>query len=373
MSPGAGRLRGLLLASQIALSLSLIASASLLARGSLRAAGGADAGFEFDGITSVSLAIAGGDGTEPSRATLAAAKAAVESVPGIGIVVHPPWSGRIASADWAIPGSSATVRSGVAGFDNDAVRLLKLPIVQGRWHSDDRRAREAVVSRSVARGLWNREDVIGQALIRSGDAEPYTVVGVIDEIRLVDATARPTVILAPREQFLPEIIGRPEIAAELRVRLAAVDPRVRLISRPLIDGLRKQAQNSLMGASIASGLGVVSLLLASLGVFGVFGYVVEERRREIGLRLALGASRSQVRRSVVAAMRWPVLGGLAAGLGLAIAGGVVLRSNLYGLSVLDPLSYLAVVVVLAVAAAIATYIPMRRAARVDPAVTLRAD
>jgi putative ABC transport system permease protein len=72
-------------------------------------------------------------------------------------------------------------------------------------------------------------------------------------------------------------------------------------------------------------------------------------------------------------MRWPVIGGLAAGLVFAIIGGFVLRSNLYGLSVLDPVSYLAVAALLSAAATAATYIPMRRATRVDPAVTLRAD
>jgi putative ABC transport system permease protein len=126
-----------------------------------------------------------------------------------------------------------------------------------------------------------------------------------------------------------------------------------------------------VGASIASGLGFIALLLASLGVFGVFAYIVEERRRDIGVRLALGANRAQVRRSIIAATRWPVMGGLAVGLGLALVGGFVLRSNLYGLSVLDPLSYLAVIAILGFAAIAATFIPLRRALRVDPAVTLR--
>jgi ABC-type antimicrobial peptide transport system permease subunit len=141
----------------------------------------------------------------------------------------------------------------------------------------------------------------------------------------------------------------------------------------LVYGLKKQLQGTFVGASVASGLALVALLLASLGVFGVVAYVVEERRREIGVRLALGANRAQVRRSIVAAMRWPVIGGLAAGLVFAIIGGFVLRSNLYGLSVLDPVSYLAVAALLSAAAIAATYIPMRRATRVDPAVTLRAD
>jgi ABC-type antimicrobial peptide transport system permease subunit len=132
-------------------------------------------------------------------------------------------------------------------------------------------------------------------------------------------------------------------------------------------------RNSFFGASIASGLAVVSLLLASLGVFGVFAYVVEERRREIGVRLALGARRTHIRRSLVAATRWPLIGGLTAGLGLAICGGFLLRSNLFGLSILDPLSYLAAAGILGATAIAAVFVPLRRAWRVDPAVTLRAE
>jgi ABC-type antimicrobial peptide transport system permease subunit len=130
---------------------------------------------------------------------------------------------------------------------------------------------------------------------------------------------------------------------------------------------------SFVGISIASGLGLVALLLASFGVFGVFAYIVEERKREIGLRLALGASRSQVRRSIMAATRVPVIAGLAVGLVIAMFGGYLLRSNLYGLSVLDPLSYLLVAAILGIAAVSATSIPLRRALHVDPAVTLRQD
>jgi ABC-type antimicrobial peptide transport system permease subunit len=108
-------------------------------------------------------------------------------------------------------------------------------------------------------------------------------------------------------------------------------------------------------------------------VAGVFSYLVEERRREIGIRLALGGSRRQVAAALALACRGAVLSGLAAGMVLSVLAGMALRSFLFGLHPLDPPSYAAVAVVLVSAAFIATALPIRRAFRVDPAVTLRAE
>ena len=369
----AGRLRGVLLATQIALSLALIAGAALLSRGALRAAGGADAGFEFRDINDVVLAVTKSDDSIEEKDIHAAVKRAVAALPGLAIVDTAPWSGRSESARLSVPGRVDSIGAAVAGLNQHAITLLNIQLLAGRWYSDDKLLYEAAVTRSLARALWNDEDAVGRTFLKAGEPHPYSVVGVVDDLRLVDTTARPTALLAPRTTYLPEILARPGSETQVKAVVSAIDPSIRVISRPLIDGLQKQMKNSFIGISIASGLGLVALLLASLGVFGVFAYIVEERRREIGVRLALGASRSQVRRNIIAATRWPVALGLAAGLALAIAGGFVLRSNLYGLSILDPLSYLAVAGVLAAAAMIATYIPMQRATRVDPAVTLRAD
>jgi predicted permease len=372
-APGAHRLRGVLLATQIALSLGLIASASLLSRGALRAATGADAGFEFENINAIVLAVTSADDTVAAKAARAAVHQAVAAIPDVALVDTAPWTGISETAKLNVPGRAEPLTAELSGFNRGAVTLLQIPLVAGRWHSDDKGMYEVTVSRSLARALWNDDNVLGRTFVKTGEPHPYTVVGMIDEVRLVDATARPTAIVAPRGTYLPTVLGRPGVETQLKTIVAAIDPSIRVMPRPLIDGLRKQMKGSFMGISIASGLALVALLLASLGVFGVVAYVVEERRREIGVRLALGANRAQVRRSIVAAMRWPVIGGLAAGLVFAIIGGFVLRSNLYGLSVLDPVSYLAVAALLSAAAIAATYIPMRRATRVDPAVTLRAD
>jgi ABC-type antimicrobial peptide transport system permease subunit len=128
-----------------------------------------------------------------------------------------------------------------------------------------------------------------------------------------------------------------------------------------------------LNTALLGSFAAVALLLAAVGIHGVMSYLVTQRRREIGLRMALGARARDVFRTLFIVNRWSVGGGLAAGLLLSVGAGFVLRSYLFGLSPLDPLAYLAVGVLMSIAAIVATAIPARRALRVDPAVALRSE
>ena len=108
-------------------------------------------------------------------------------------------------------------------------------------------------------------------------------------------------------------------------------------------------------------------------MFGVFAHVVESRRREIGIRLALGAGKAQILGALFRTTRLALLSGLSAGLLLSLATGPMLEQALFGLSPFDPIAFGVVAAILAIAAVVATFIPARRALRVDPATTLRAD
>ena len=152
-----------------------------------------------------------------------------------------------------------------------------------------------------------------------------------------------------------------------------IDPRVTVRFTPLSESVQASLRSAWTGAAVASGLAAIALVLAVIGVFGVFSYLVEERRREIGIRLALGATKSQVRTALARACRRSVVMGITLGLGLSMLAATVLQRFLFGLSPLDPVSYAFVALVLTLAAAAATGIPVRRALRVDPAVTLRAE
>jgi len=128
-----------------------------------------------------------------------------------------------------------------------------------------------------------------------------------------------------------------------------------------------------MGAWLLAVFGGLALLLAAIGIYGVLSFSIARRTREMGIRLALGAAPGAVRRLVVSEGVRLALIGLAAGLVLALVGTRALRSQLYGIGSADPATYLALSAVLLLVAVLATYLPARRATKVDPAITLRAE
>jgi ABC-type antimicrobial peptide transport system permease subunit len=121
------------------------------------------------------------------------------------------------------------------------------------------------------------------------------------------------------------------------------------------------------------GFGLAALLLAMLGIYGVLSYSVATRKQEIGVRMALGASRGSVYRLTFGEIGWPVSVGLAAGLGASILGARAIRTALYGVESVEPIVMVAVIGLFALAAAVAAFVPARRAATVDPMEALRAE
>ena len=160
-------------------------------------------------------------------------------------------------------------------------------------------------------------------------------------------------------------------SAELKRIVARIDPRVRLQTTPLSAHLEARVAESKWGPMLGAVLGGFALALATVGMFGVFAYAVRQRTREIGIRMALGAQPSAVVRLVLAGHSRAVAAGLVAGLFGAVASSIVLRNRLHGLSPFDPVAYLGVAVLLAAAGFAASYVPARRAVRVDPVVALR--
>jgi ABC-type antimicrobial peptide transport system permease subunit len=155
--------------------------------------------------------------------------------------------------------------------------------------------------------------------------------------------------------------------------VSGLDNRVAVQARPLATYRDRSLEPSRVMALTAGAVGLLALVLASVGVFGVFSYVVHERTRQIGIRMAIGAPASQVIRLVLGSTAWATLGGLGGGVLASFLVSRFLTGQLYGVSRLDPTAYAMVATVLTVAATLATWLPARRATRVDPATALRMD
>ena len=382
---GAGRtttvrpngLREVILAVQIGVATVLVLGATLLGRGILQSTT-ARADFALHTTTSAAFQLPA-DATEAYRRTtrMALANAVMD---GGGLVALAEWvpasarSGAMTSVRAVtdkVEYSATLMRMTGSAFD-----VLGVPMVEGRPHAERPASAEAVVNQTLARRLWPEGGAVGKALHLNFYNRAYTIVGVAKDAHLTGLGGIEAVVFTSAERDrLPFVLA--PTAAGLRERMTAlakqVDPKVTVRLTPLSESVQSSLRNAWTGAAVATGLAMVALLLAVIGVFGVFSYLVEERRREIGIRLALGATKREVRKALGRTCRRPVALGVILGLGLSMLAATLLQRYLFGLSPLDPVSYAVVAAILMAAATVATAVPVRRALRVDPAITLRAE
>ena len=265
-------------------------------------------------------------------------------------------------------------------------RTLGIPLLRGRAIDARDRAdgrQVVVVSRSVARLAWPGREPIGRR-IRVGDEQsPWrTVVGVVGDTRYRELTRiRPTVYL-PRTQFAANpvflaIRTREEATGAVhRIRRAGDEtwPGVTFSSIQLLSAYASQPlARPRFAAVLFTAFALVSLLLASIGLYGVMAASVLQRSREIGIRMAMGAERGSVMRSILGRGLALALVGLGLGATLALVLTRLLGSILYGVSPADPFILVAVALILVITCLLASYLPARRATRVDPVVVLRAE
>jgi predicted permease len=373
-SPQTGGWRNAILGVQIATSLVLLVGATLLTRGVMRATSEDTLGFRVRGVDVMGLG-----STEVARKSIASRLAAAILASGLEVAFADTMPLRTHLLDEvSVDGRAGATRACVVGVSSSYFDVLDIPIVAGRRHSDDPARHEVVVNRTLARLLWPERSPLGQSLVAidGRTRETLTVVGVSADARTsslehVDPAMYRALGDPDAFMFFPN--AAPDLPARIAAMASSIDARAKVSGGPFGRSLQRAVRNSLVSAGVASGIGVVALFLATVGVFGVFAFMVEERRREIGIRMALGARRSQVIRLILGGMRWAIGGGLVVGALMAVGIGFVLRRYLLGLSPLDVGTYLTVAVILTSAGIIASYVPARRAARVDPALTLKAD
>jgi predicted permease len=398
-------MRNLLVFGQIALSLALLTAAGLFMRGAIKAAA-ADPGFPLDGgvIANVDAGMAGYDETN-GRGALRGILQRVRNTPGVrsasfaSLVPFGDYneSRVLQKAGTPAPAAGQPAEGPQAVLTivgADYFDTLRLPILRGRGFTSIEEEypngpRVAIIDEPAARRLFGDEDPVGHAVQFAKDATTgtttYTIVGIVTGVRhdLVDRTPVAHVYLPIGQHYRGHVYMHVRLAGEgvetamfgaLREAIRAADPRLPVLQMLT---LRQQRDRNLMlwavnsGAWLFSVFAAVALLLAIIGVYGVKSYVVSRRTREIGIRMALGATRSSVLWLVLRDGLTLTLAGICVGLLLAWGVARALSGLLYEVSALDPLVFAVAPVVLAASAMAASYVPALRATRVLPLTALR--
>lgn len=381
------RLRGVLMVTQVALSLLLLAGAGLFLRALARAQA-LDPGFEPRGITSVAFdpSLSGLDlaRTRAFYARLLEEARALPGVTSVGLAEHVPLGLAWSEAGMWLPGleHDRPMDMPVNAVSEGYFATLRIPIVKGRPLRTAQPVGEVVVNESFARRFWPGQEPLGQRVGLEGPNGPWrTVVGVAKDSRYQSVAESPRAFL----YLAADQDGDDEGTLLVRstAPAAVVEPALRVLVRRLAPDLapaQPEPLERLLGTSLLPGrlagsvlaaTGAVALLLACLGLYAVVAYAASRRTKEIGVRIALGALRRDILVLVMSEGSRLLAWGLGIGLVLAVAAGFALRGLLYGLSPLDLPAYLVVLLLLGVTSLVACWLPARRATTVDPVVALR--
>ncbi len=390
------RVRHFLVSSQVALALVLLAGAGLLIR-SLARLERLELGFTSDhlSIYAFSWPVTRYDSIRklvPIGERLMPRLRAIPGVRSVTPLVAPPFSGaNVFIARLDVEGQSATdaatnpmVAMELGG--SEYFRTLGIPLRLGRGFldADDENAPQvAVVSEAIARRWWPNEDPIGKRIKFWGpDTLTWrTVIGVAGDIHfrtLRDSS--PTVYLPWRQAYWQAMFAL-RTAGELssvlpavKRELAAIDPQLNLwYARTMDQLLDAPLAQPRMSAMLLTAFGLMALLLAAIGLYGVMASLVREQTRELGIRMALGATQQRVRAAVLRRALIVTSAGAFVGLAGALATSRLFSKLLYEVSPTDPATLLGVSVLLLGVAVAAAYLPARRATRIDPVKALRAE
>jgi predicted permease len=370
------RLRRFLLAAQVALSVILLVGAGMLLEG-VRHARGQDPGFAIAGVSVVSLEFpARAYDTQRMRGYNAQLMETLKSVPELapfGLTFREPLGRSQYRTSFRLPGESKDRMRSVefqeiaAGYFD----VLRIPIVAGR---DLEFGDEGILlNETAARRYWPGESAVGKSLV-IGETQ-REVVGVAKDTYSGDLDRIEPMLYQPfLGTKMPRVLIRSSVpgAAEAVTSIVSrIDPHVRTQVAPLSENIERQLTGIRVGATLAGALGIFALALATVGMFGVFAYAVQQRTKEIGIRMALGGRPVQVVCLVLGDSSRAAAIGLGAGFAGALAIARLTMSVLYGVGPMDARAYLSAGAVLVIAALAASYVPALRVTRVDPISALR--
>ncbi|MGH9838506.1 MAG: ABC transporter permease [Blastocatellia bacterium] len=397
-TPGIGhqRLRNLLVVAEVALSLVLLVGAGLLIR-SYQRIQNASPGFDPRNVLSLRLALPASRYATPESVfnfykQLGERVKALPGVEQLGMNFFLPLSSN--SAAWGpitiegyVPkAASELIISNERWISNGYLRAMGIPLVQGRSFDerDVKGAPEVVlVNEALAARFWPNEDPIGKRLQRGGKGPWRMVAGVVRDLKEVNLESEPAItIFHPIDQFTIRnryLVARTAVdpaamTAAVTREIHALDAElpvydVSTMKQRLHDALAKRRFSMLLLGIFAA----VAMTLAAIGIYGVMSYWVNQRRHEIGIRMALGAEQRNILQLVLRQALALVGAGIAIGLASAFALTRLMASLLFGVSATDLLTFGVISLLLAGIALVASYLPARRATKVDPLVALRCE
>jgi predicted permease len=395
-SAGSGathRARAALVTAEVALAVILVVGSGLMLR-SFQRLTSADPGFRPEHALLVRLDVdaAGGSGALAERRQRIVER--VRAVPGVlaaGASKNAPFTGQAGEpVPFTVPGQPAPApgeepRVLLQPASPGYLRALGVPLLAGQDISttagDSTASPTAVISQGMAERFWRGRSPVGESFVFRNI--PFRIIGVAGDVRSTRLDSLSGFTAYVPDAFMARVgmslvvrtAGDPmALSGPLRAAIREVVPGQAFVEMvPLGDKLAAAASTARFFTVLVTVFGVLALALAAIGLYGVVSYVVRLREREIGVRMALGAPPRRVLALVLRQGMTPVAVGLAIGLAGAFTATRVLRALLYEVSATDPLIFLGVAALLGAVAMVASYVPSRRASRVQPAITLRAE
>jgi predicted permease len=388
---GRSRLQGAFVVTQLSLSLVLLLAAGLSLR-ALQKASGVDLGFNPRQLLTASYDLTLQNYPAERRAAFRRELLArIDALPGVRsatLANVPPLSGTMVSTIASTTDDRGQAIEGPAYMNGVGPRYfttLEMPLLRGRGigeHDGRGAPGAAVVNETLARQLWPGADALGRTVRLGADA--VEVVGVVRDAKYDEATEppRPFVYLSldqypqlDRETAIVRTIGAPApLISALTAQIRVLDPALPVFDiRPFETVLQDRADKQRGLSALLGAFGLLALLLAALGLYGVMAYAVATRTREMGLRLALGATSAQLTRLIVGDGLRLALTGVAIGGTLALSVARFLGALIFGVGITDLATFVATCALLVAVAVVAALLPARRAARLDPMVALRAE
>jgi predicted permease len=354
-----------------------------------------DLGFEPDGLAAFRLEL-GSRGYDPARSEqfydrVLERAASLPGVQATTVALGLPLSEGMISRTVLVEGrdpkaSNNAVLTPVNVVEPGYFRTLGTPLARGRDLSpqDVRDGLPvAVINRAAAASLWEGEEALGRRFSLFGTEPVWEVVGVVGDSKLAEVgeEPQPQIFLSRRQVPQPDLWVVVRAGGDPEATLATLQGEFRLLDSTLpVTGagtfgqrVRDSLGRARAGTFLLGLLGALTLVLSAVGVYGVTAYSVQQRKREIGIRVAVGASRGDVIRAVLGDGMKLLLFGLAAGMVLALPGARLLQGLLYGLSPGDPATYAVTALLLAAVALTANLVPALRASGLDPVKVLRSE